>query len=125
MLALRLERLVRFRPGPAVNGVPVSAHGIKLLRSRDPLNLPPAFQCSDERPQSWHQASVDIPNHLEQGLRHIQHNCSRLARPVASPEAGLPSAWLDAIGKANPKETIVKPTFSRRPGRRNATGDGR
>jgi nitronate monooxygenase len=33
------------------------------------------------------------------------------------PEARLPSAWADAIGKANPEDTIVTQAFSGRPGR--------
>jgi nitronate monooxygenase len=37
------------------------------------------------------------------------------------PEAGLPTAWADAIGRASPEDTIITRAFSGRPGRAIAT----
>jgi nitronate monooxygenase len=41
------------------------------------------------------------------------------------PEAQLPTAWADAIGKANPEDTIITRAFSGRPGRSIATAYAR
>ena len=44
---------------------------------------------------------------------------------LRSPEAKLPSAWADAIGRSRPEETLVTRAFSGRPGRSVATAYAR
>jgi len=44
---------------------------------------------------------------------------------LRSPEAGLPRAWADAIGSANPEDTMVTRAFSGRAGRSIATAYAR
>ncbi len=41
---------------------------------------------------------------------------------LRSPEAGIPPAWADAIGRTAPEQTMVTRAFSGRPGRGIATG---
>ncbi len=44
---------------------------------------------------------------------------------LRSPEARLPAAWADAIGRSRPEETLVTRAFSGRPGRSVATAYAR
>jgi nitronate monooxygenase len=40
---------------------------------------------------------------------------------VASPEARIPQAWADALGRTAPEDTVLSQVFSGRPGRSVAT----